>query len=1780
MIEWAIPQLLRALEGGHVSHRGRVLKILGNLEREALEREPVRTVFLRALAGQDERLRRKVGRLVARRKLHSYAEALLRLLPGKEVVVWLRALDRPVDALIVLALDAKADRRARRSAVTLLEGMIPPAAVPRLIPLLSDRGFHKPLLGMMDASFIPAVVDENARFGEALMAEQRRRATGSTEKGLLEKLMASKASVLGVYREVEASQTGFVTAIAELAVEGGAREWIAKLWPYLLGTGPTTRLKKALIAHQVKEVAPDLLAWDVAWNRWDWRRLVIEILGHLGQGADKIAKFLPKPGQSATADGLEAIVALARLGDRKRLEAHLAGALALLEGKPEALHESQLGAVLRAAALLKDERFAKPALALLEQGEGPDETSDVLAALDPLELVPALEKALESKKATPWARARALEVVSTQKRRELLKAVVAAARRDPRAGRVFRELAGPEDAGLAKRLVEKGKLADADLSRLLSFGIKTFKDAHPLARAIIEEGGAKAQEKALVFLDDPAEARKLLLSPYPRVRALALKLALGRGILDQDDATHDLVQAAAVALTKKKARRSLSLLMTAVGVTGDLRARLLQVHRWRSAVTFHALHRELLGRPELGLLHGGLLAALARAQVKHPLTGKTGPYEGPLARLDATFASPSRFVQEGLFGLVASPHYKRTDRLLVRFLGSPRPGVRAGVLGILQREATLGYGSSVLARLEDPDASVRAAAIELLARHDLARFADEVSRRLADLDERVRLLAARTLAVWGDASCVERVASFLDSDDAGRRREAVHALRRFEPEKLAGKIRLGRPRQATAALLALSPTHVPPDPELHAQIFELAAKGAGPLRALALRFLPAIASRELLPRVVPLLADEDPTVRLAAAYVLRRRDGRKHAPAIAELAARLASDKSLEVLALLRDLGVPEAARGLTPLLLDKDPRVRATVRDAVSASRGFSLAKDVERVLDRGLETNAPPEAIRELVELLERTGAEDALVAIGRALRCEERSVWEAVISASRVHGSDAHTGRLGELLAADPPLPPRLATLAIGEVERAGRKELVPLLEKIARTAQAETVRRKALVAAQTLAKDETMLATELLEKSIARVAELAKLKAKKKSDTTREISRQRATITTAARALLRSHDDVTEGLDRIHDEAFRPLVVSEALDRAAIVAAAGPLPGTLRTVLKFVPRDPLGTIAWRVRDRVADFPAKLAELAPREPEKLARAEAAARLLEPRVDIAWHERMARDPRLEGLYIAAIEHLHPELAPVFPVLVESAKRGIKGNDFVANQVAERLARARLRLALDTGTDGILELARQVPLRQRILAAFGLVPRLVAELDQKTTDKKLLIPLLGEVGGAEAIRAIDRFAKDGSPQVRTSVARALFLAGVVPRDQLRDQDENVLAVALDAVGRLRARDLAGEVVRLLGHTSVNVQRAAAEAAGRLGLAEARDALVGLLRTQAAGTQAAGALPGVLEQIQRMAAQGQAPNLQQIMAARAQARTPAGAALPAARALEVTADVGAIPGLLEALQAGVTNDVREAIERILEKVVPVQRIDEVGALLGAKNPQAVVAALRVLGRRKVARALPALRQLIAQVDPPVRDAAIEAAVALGDREVVPALKELLEKSPGDAVARTGLEAFEPPPLEELVTRVVGRSDVSAFASLAARDEAKAAGAAEFLATQLGIPARAKVIFTALAPWIRSHREAWIPRLVAAASAGLTVHGGPPGLELLAELAPEKAAPIASAALRGRRLPGPMKPPLVRLLARVGRMADVREALMEPEQEARIAARRFLEKGRFAWEEEP
>jgi HEAT repeat protein len=892
---------------------------------------------------------------------------------------------------------------------------------------------------------------------------------------------------------------------------------------------------------------------------------------------------------------------------------------------------------------------------------------------------------------------------------------------------------------------------------------------------------------------------------------------------------------------------------------------------------------------------------------------------------------------------------------------------------------------------------------------------------------------------------------------------------------------------------------------------------------------------------------------------------------------RAGSEKILETLALLRDLGVPEAARGLLPLLLDPDARVRALVRDAVTASRGFSLAKDLERLLDRALETSAPPDAVRELVELLERTGGEDALVALGRALRCEERSVWEAVVSAARVHASDAHAGRMGELLAADPPLPASLLTIAIGEVERARRKEFLPALEKLARGAQAETVRRKALEAALALAADVTPLATDVLARSLARVKELSKEKAKKKSDTSRELSRQRATVTTAARIALRSHEDLGKALSLLPEEALRPLVANEALDRAAVVAAAGPLPSSLRGALKRLPRDPLGDLAWRVRDRVTDFASKLDDLAPAERDRFALAEVTARLLGPELALAWHEKMARDARLERLYLAAIEHLKPDLAPIFPVLVETVKRTF-GSGAPAISTVERLARAKLRLGIKTGTDAIVAFARgavpgvldddassEVSFRQRYLAAEGLVSRLVAELDQKTSDKKVLIPLLGEVGGPEAIRAIQRFARDESHLIRAAVTRALLLAGVVPKEQLKDAAEDVLVVALDATGRLGAREQAGEVLRLLGHTSLNVQGAAAGAAVRLGLAEARPALERLLSLQALPPETPGALPSRAARSQAMAR-----------------------ALAAARALEVIGDAASAPGLLEALHAGVGAPVREVIERTLARIVPDERLDEVGALLGARNAEAAIAALHVLGQRGVTRALPAVRQLVAHAQLPVRDAAIETAVALGDRAVVPLLRKFLEKEPNDTAARAGLLAFEPPSADELFERVAGRSDLVAFAALAARDEEKAARAALlFFEKVMAAVKRGLNVFSvaggptlpmhkvlaALAPWIRAHPVDWVPRIDEMAGCS-----GNPGLELLAELAPAKAARRAALALRVRRVPGPSKPRFIRMLARAGRLADVREALLEPEPEARIEARRVLEPGRFAWEE--
>lgn len=710
------------------------------------------------------------------------------------------------------------------------------------------------------------------------------------------------------------------------------------------------------------------------------------------------------------------------------------------------------------------------------------------------------------------------------------------------AAEVLAKLAQEEHAELLEGVLLGGSLKEAVALQLWErlCELRGREELVEVADRLLREGlgGRRAQEAALRWLGGelpPGRFLRLCLalvrSPHGPVRTRALREATARGLfrelprLDDElpldaepaaksprqDLIGDLLTSAAEAFAalerdpeaRRQVRIFLDALLPAAGrgpldaeEARSLRRRLRTIGSWVEAPTLHAMHRELLEvaqlpqdaplqgeEPlELGLCQALVLRRLAEGSFPHPHTGRAQRYWGPLPRFEDTWLTASPFVQAALFEVVASPAYLRTDSLVVRFLASPRAAVRRGALGLLSREACLSHPVPLLDCLEDPDPEVRRACVARLRDHELARHAEALRPLLRDPAEATRLLATRTLAEWGDPSCLEALTAFLGSEDDALRREAVTTLRGFDPGVLGGvlsrHVREETPRAAAAALAALRPDRLPRDPALGDAIFKLAAEGSGPLRARALSFLSALAEPGRLGELVPLLRDEEPSVRAAVADVLRRRDARAHAPAIAAAAvAARSAEQRLEILALLGDLGAPEAARELVPLLLAPEASLRAATRRALSAGRAFSHAPSLAALLERGLSEGASPEALAELVRFLDQTGPLEAEgdepcagATWASALRCEELGVWSAALNAAwrreptpEARAQSLVVDRLEATLRATPAPSPAVLGRALREVERRAvgqRPGIRSAIWLLAERKESSALRRKAL------------------------------------------------------------------------------------------------------------------------------------------------------------------------------------------------------------------------------------------------------------------------------------------------------------------------------------------------------------------------------------------------------------------------------------------------------------------------------------------------------------------------------------------------------------------------------------------------------------------------------------------------------------------------------------------------------------------------------------------------
>lgn len=1184
------------------------------------------------------------------------------------------------------------------------------------------------------------------------------------------------------------------------------------------------------------------------------------------------------------------------------------------------------------------------------------------------------------------------------------------------AARALAELARPDDVEALKEVLFGAPLGDAAALKLWRalVELRTADEGVEAAERLLQEGrgGRRTQEAVLRWLGGelpPGRFLRLCLSlvrsPHGAVRTRALREAVARGLfaelghLDDElersaapaarapeqDLILDLLETACEAFAAMghdaDARRQVRVFLDALlplggagPLDGDevavLRRRLRTRSAWVEVPTFHAMHREL-GEvsalaaaaheaggdpaPDLGLLQAVILRGLGTESFPHPITGKRQRYWGPLPRFEATWASPSPFVQVALFDVVSSPDYLLTDGLLVRLLESPRALVRAGALAKLSRQACLVRADAILACLADPDPRVRRAVVTLLRSHELARHAGALSALLQDPEEGTRLLATRTLAEWGDPSCLEALTAFLTSSDDGLRAEAVQTLRGFDPSLLSGilakHVRIETPRAAAAALAALRPDRLPHDSALGDAVFRVAALGSGPLRARALRFLPALADPARLGEVVPLLRDPNPSVRRAARDVLRRRDGRRHAPAVAEAAVAVRDPtQRLEVLGLLADLGVPEAAAGLVPLLLDPVFEVRRATRRALQAGRAFSRAPQLAELLGTGIEDNTDPQVLSELVRFLDQEAplsGDEAIEWFASALRCEEPRVWRAALQAAwrrettpEARAQSIIVDRLEACLHATPSPGAGVLGLVLREIERrevGQRPQVRKAVERLAAApleqGRASALRRKsmALLAAWELP-EAGAHATRLVEAALAAAKEQSaaleveakRLKKEKPwyrgrigtKGQRRELGLARAEAVGGER--IRLALAAREGGSAFSDRARKlpSLIAKSSVLNEAIAAEAaarweaelsfdvvkatggllGPDPERPKWARAEVLAPPLRVLA-RLRDRVepADWLAR-AERLPKaiqsELDPVTRFTALAH--RPTLDLApWRKALGGTPtakpsaertRLEAFLLSCMEHWRPELRELFGELVKTGlswhykvKKDRWGRREREGRVlANRYARAQLRMGISGAIPALVKLAGEDPLALLILAAHDDAESLRNLLEKAAGVSEIetrmqLCGLLAEIGDEAAVAVLKERVHDDAPRVRALVAKAAWqvrgsargpLLDLLPA-LLGDKDARVRGAALTAVGRLGLQDRSGAVEAALIGDPKHFDEAAVAACGAaiaLGLTGQVGALLGRVEAESGKPQ-----PAVLAALEALAGPNDAP---------------------------------------------------------------------------------------------------------------------------------------------------------------------------------------------------------------------------------------------------------------------------------------------------------------------------
>jgi len=234
-------------------------------------------------------------------------------------------------------------------------------------------------------------------------------------------------------------------------------------------------------------------------------------------------------------------------------------------------------------------------------------------------------------------------------------------------------------------------------------------------------------------------------------------------------------------------------------------------------------------------------------------------------------------------------------KALLSLLESEYPPARISALYALGRSRAESVIPAVVGRLGDDDENVRIEACRALAEADAGGHSAKLP--LGDPSAVVRLAAAEAAGMLGnDAIARELIARFAEETEADVRAALLNALARLAYAEAAEAATRGLADDALCVRLAaldwFAAVPTPDAKDAQARVTTMLADRVSLTRRSAVRALANIAGDDAIPRLVPLAADADHTVRRALGDVLGRRTPSVD---VRGTLSRLATDTAREV---------------------------------------------------------------------------------------------------------------------------------------------------------------------------------------------------------------------------------------------------------------------------------------------------------------------------------------------------------------------------------------------------------------------------------------------------------------------------------------------------------------------------------------------------------------------------------------------------------------------------------------------------------------------------------------------------------------------------------------------------------------------------------------------------------------------------------------------------------------------------------------------------------------------